>query len=109
MDLKSFHEKLDNIFNLDKATGELGKGLSELKDDHTTLHKEYVELQSQLKTITEERNLALEQKEKLVIANGELLMRTPVKQEYTPNNPYVQKDEDQEGSQIEKLLGGIKI
>lgn len=109
MDLKSFHDKLDNIFNLDKSTGELGKGLSELKDDHTNLHKEYVELQSQLKTITEERNLALEQKEKLVIANGELLMRTPVKQEYTPNNPYNQMEQEDQGSQIDKLLGGIKI
>lgn len=108
MDLQQFHKFTDEIFDMDKSTGELGKKLSELKDHFTSLHKDFVEKDSMIQSLTEEKNLLATQKEKLVLANGELLMRTPVKFETAAiNNPYEIKEEEQSG--IDTLLGGIKI
>lgn len=108
MDLQKFHTFTDEIFDLDKSTGELGKKLSELKDHFSSLHKEFTEKDSQIQALTEEKNLLASQKEKLVLANGELLMRTPVKVDQVHvNNPYDEQKEEPSG--IEQLLGGIKI
>jgi hypothetical protein len=109
VDLQEAHKKIDEIFDMDKSTGDLGKGLSAIKDYLTTLHKDHVEKESLITTLTGEKNELQSQKEKLVLANGELLMKTPVKYDQVQvNNPYM-KQEEEEPNGIENLLGRIEI
>jgi len=108
MDLQKFHTFTDEIFELDKSTGELGKKLSELKDHFSSLHKDFTEKDSEIQKLIDENKVLSSRNAKLVEVNGDMLMRMPVKADQVPlTNPYQKEEEEISG--IETLLGGIKI
>lgn len=104
MDLTKGHELSDKLFDLDKSTGDLAKGIVEVKDFLVASHKDYTEKVSKLKEYEEKITELENQKTKLIQANGEMLMRIPVKQEQVTNT-----FDEPETSGIDSLLGGIKI
>jgi glucose dehydrogenase len=108
MDLTKGHELSDKLFDLDKSTGDLAKGIVEVKDFLAASHKDFIEKESKLKDYETKIAELEDQKSKLIAANGEMLMRIPIKQEQpTYTNPY--QKQQPEASGIETLLGGINI
>jgi predicted nuclease with TOPRIM domain len=104
MDLKTYHEFTDSLFDVDKNTGELGKQLSILKDHFTALHKDFTEKDSLIQQQKEELTVLNNKNAKLIEANGEMLLRMPVKQE-TVFNAYETEEPDKPG--IDQLLKGV--
>lgn len=103
MDLNKGHELSDKLFDLDKSTGDLAKGIVEVKDFLVNAHKDFTEKVSKLKEYEEKITELESQKSKLIQANGEMLMRIPVKQENVINS-----FDDPEPSGIDSLLGRIE-
>lgn len=103
MDLTKGQELSDKLFDLDKSTGDLAKGIVDVKDFLQSAHKDFLEKESLLKDQQTKIAELENQKAKLIEANGELLMRTPMKQVNVVNSY-----DEQEKSGIESLLGGIE-
>lgn len=104
MDLNKGHELSDKLFDLDKSTGDLAKGIVEVKDFLASTHKDFVEKESKIKEYEEKITVLENEKSKLIQANGEMLMRIPVKQEKVTNT-----FDEQDDSGIDSLLGRIEI
>lgn len=98
----------ESFFTMERETGELGKGLSKMKDKISIAEKNDYEKDEKIKSLEEKLVVAENKIVKLVEVNGEMLMKTPVKYEQpTMTNPYEKQEEEVSG--IEQLLGGIKI
>jgi hypothetical protein len=76
--VKELHELIDSIFTADKTSGDLGKLLSQLKDETNEVFSEISKRDLAVDSHIKELDDLKERNSRLVEHNGALLMKIPV-------------------------------